>query len=159
MNEDMSFTNVKKINFQKRPLPIPADYRPLYKIAQILLVLKYCCRGGTSSLIRLHFFSWAMKSEDNKEKVLNIVYNKETKNFPIWRFEPALNRALSFAIAEGLVEQAKLNYRLTPKGEEFVVRIIMLTDLMTSEKSFINKVKKKVTETLIKDISRRWETK
>ena len=159
MNDDMSFADVKKIRFRKRPLPIPADYRPLYKIAQILLVLKYCCRRSTSSLIRLHFFSWAMKTKENKDKVLDIIPNGGTENFPIWRFEPALNRALTFAIAEGLVEQEKLNYRLTQKGEVFVERIMISENLMKREKYFINKIKKKITEKMIKDISKRWETK
>lgn len=159
MNNDMSFLEVRKISFTKKPIPIPADYRPIYKIAQILLILKFCCRKEKSSLIKLHFFSWALKSEERVEKVLNLVHEKKLIDFSMWRFEPSLNRALSFAIAEGFVEQDDINYHLTLKGEDFVEELMKFSQLMEKEKKFVNIVKKKVTESLIKDISRRWEIK
>lgn len=62
------YNNITKISFVKRPISIPPDYRPMFKVAQIVMILGYCCRSNRSSLLKLHLFSWALKSEGNIKK-------------------------------------------------------------------------------------------
>lgn len=42
---------IKNIKFSKKPISIPVDYRPVYKIAQIVMILSITCIGNKSSLL------------------------------------------------------------------------------------------------------------
>ncbi len=52
------------IRFTKRAIPIPPDYRPLYKIGHILIILAISSRAGKSSLMRLHFLCWPSRVKE-----------------------------------------------------------------------------------------------
>ncbi|ECP3875710.1 hypothetical protein FZQ45_25295, partial [Salmonella enterica] len=93
---------MSRITFKRKPMPIYAGFRPLFKICQILLILDLASRAKSSSLIRLHLFVWILKDDQRKEMLLNIV--KEKLEIPIvWGIEPSVNFALQFAIAEGFI--------------------------------------------------------
>src|SRR3546814_3539930 len=55
------------LRFERRPSPVLAEHRPMYKIGQVLLILFLASRGGRSSLPRLQLFNWAMKSARSEE--------------------------------------------------------------------------------------------
>jgi hypothetical protein len=85
---------IRKLSFIQRPIPIPADYRPMYKIALLVLILRLCCRAETSTLLKLHLFSWALASDKNSSKLREYVTSNFKSDFSVWGIEPALNRAL-----------------------------------------------------------------
>jgi hypothetical protein len=149
---------IKKLSFTKRPIPIPADYRPMYKIALIVLILRLCCRAETSTLLKLHLFSWALTSESNLLKLRDYVTNNFQTDFSVWGIEPALNRALQFAIAENICEVVNgKNYKLTEKGIRFYELINAENDLFDKEKIFLNFIgKNKITDNRINSISNQW---
>ncbi|MCX8971907.1 hypothetical protein NLN91_22865, partial [Citrobacter portucalensis] len=106
---------MSRITFKRKPMPIYAGFRPLFKICQILLILDLASRAKSSSLIRLHLFAWILKDDQRKEMLLNIV--KEKLEIPIvWGIEPSVNFALQFAIAEGFIIKSGVSYKLSPKG-------------------------------------------
>src|SRR5688500_6083577 len=93
---------IKKLSFTKRPIPIPAEYRPMYKIALIVLTLKLCCRGESSGLLKLHLFAWALASEKNMNELRDHITSNFKTDFAVWGIEPALNRALQLVLAENI---------------------------------------------------------
>lgn len=73
--------NFDKITFKRKPIPIPVDYRPTYKISIIILVLKFCCNSETSSLLKLHLFSWVVKSESNMDQFKKFILSNYQDEF------------------------------------------------------------------------------
>lgn len=149
---------IKKISFTQRPIPIPADYRPMYKISLLVLILRLCCRGETANLLKLHLFSWALSSEINTIKLQDYVISNFQSDFSVWGIEPALNRALQFAIAEGICEVVNgKSYKLTEKGFRLYEMIRADKDLFDKEKAFLNFIgKSKITDKRINDMSKQW---
>ena len=76
------------------------------------------------------------------------------------RFDPAVNRALTFAIAYGFVEQQRTgNYKLTERGRRLADQIKLVDDLMATEISDLNTLAKKLTETKVKELIEMWRDK
>ncbi|HYE82240.1 MAG TPA: hypothetical protein VEG39_08745 [Clostridia bacterium] len=76
------------------------------------------------------------------------------------RFDPAVNKALTFSVAYGFVAQQKNgNYRLTERGHNLAEQIIMASDLMASEIHDLNELSKKLTESKIKELTDMWRIK
>ena len=149
---------IKKLSFTQRPIPIPADYRPMYKIALIVLILRLCCRVETSNLLKLHLFSWALTSDKNLSKLREYVTSNFNSDFSVWGIEPALNRALQLAIAENICEVVSgKSYKLTEKGFKFYEMINADSELFEKEKTFLNFIgKSKITDSRINAMSNPW---
>lgn len=149
---------IKKLSFTKRPIPLPAEYRPMYKIALIVIILKYCCRGESSNLLKLHLFSWALASEKNMIELRNYVTSNFQTDFSVWGIEPALNRALQLAVAENMCDIINgKNYKLTEKGNKFFEMIKADTELFDIEKSFLTFIgKTHITDNRINAMTQKW---
>lgn len=145
-----------KITFSRKAIPIPAEYRPLYKIAQLLQVLEISSRGRKASLLKLHLFSWAFKSKKNMDKLLEIKDSYNVRNIRIWGLEPSLNRALVYAVSEGLCDHVKGSYKLTKKGKDFVQLLLNQEELLRDQREFLYEIGKSVTEKVVSDISKSW---
>jgi hypothetical protein len=140
----------RKITFEKKPIPLPAEYRPMYQISIIVLVLKYCCRGSTSSLQKLHLFSWCLYSEKNMAALKYLIENNYKTQMPHWAIDPAVNRAIGFAIADDLCElTSNKKYKITKKGLDLVAKIEADDDLFISEKAFLCYIGKQITDEII----------
>ena len=79
----MEELQITKLSFSKKPIPLPAEYRPMYKIALIVMVLKLCCRGETSNLLKLHLFSWALSSEKHMTQLREYVRSNFQTDFSV----------------------------------------------------------------------------
>jgi len=154
----MEDVRIKNLSFTKRPISIPADYRPMYKIAKIVLILKNCCRSECSDLLKSHLFSWALKSQRNMDKLKEYVTNNFTTEFSVWGIEPALNRALQFAVAEKICELVDgKKYQLTEKGNKFFDLINKDDELFVEEKAFLKFIgKNKITDKRLQTMSKQW---
>lgn len=149
---------IKKLTFTKRPIPLPAEYRPMYKIALIVMILKFCCRSETSNLLKLHLFSWALASEKNMNELRNYISSNFNSDFSVWGIEPALNRALQLAVAENICDIVNgKNYKLTEKGNRFFKMIKADSDLFEIEKAFLSFVgKNQITDSRITSMTQNW---
>ena len=145
---------MSKITFHRKPMPLMAEHRPIYKITQILLVLHLASRGNKSSLIRLHLFSWVLKDERRKTILMESVRNNKIL-FGVWGVDPAVNISLQYAEAEGLIEKAGLSYKLTERGVKYASRI---NDDMALKDDyiFLRSLGSKVTEGMVKNIVGEW---
>lgn len=142
--------NIIRGGFRKRKMPLTADYRPLYKIGLILMILKIASNGKKASLNKLHFLIYALKSSNNRAFIRNAFETDNILEIVSWGVEPALNKALVFAEADKLIEMKDDRYSLTEKGEMFAKLIETDKELFREEKEFLLFIgKKKVTEGFI----------
>ncbi|MCT4579801.1 MAG: hypothetical protein N4A35_00160 [Flavobacteriales bacterium] len=148
----------KKITFLKKPISIPPEYRPSYSIALIVLILKTCCQGSKSSLLKLHLINWALKSTENKESLRKFILSSYTETSKTWGIEPSLNRALNYSVHEGICAIINGKYELQEKGEKFYEKIIADTEYLEEEIKFLNFLgKRKITDNRIDSIYKKWK--
>ena len=139
--------------FKSRPEAIPADLRPLWRIAIITLILHRASRGGKSTVGRLHVINWAIRTKENMQTLINIIEGKLAPDTIIARIEPSLNRAVDLAHGEGLIERPGGDrISLTAKGQLAAESINKQADLFVEEKRFLKAIGKSVTEQMVQAI-------
>ena len=147
-------SNIIKGAFRKRDLPLSPDYRPMYKMGLIVLILALASRGNKSSLNKLHLLIWSLKSDKNMAFIRMAFMSKDNSKIISWGVEPALNKALLYAVAEDLLSLSNDKYQLTTKGIAFGKLIANNDQLFTTEKHFLNYIgKQKVTEDYINKLT------
>ena len=145
---------MSKLTFNRKPMPIYAEYRPLYKIAQIVFVLLLCSRGSKSSLIRLQLFNWALKDVARHQVLIEASSNGKL-DINVWGMDPSLNSAIQFAIAEGIIERNNNGVSLTEYGKKY-------TNSLLSDEGFeeltivLSEIGKGITESMITMVSDSW---
>ena len=153
----MSDYTIKNITFSKKPISVPADYRPAYKIAQVCLILKYACIGEKSSLLKFHLISWGFKSIENRHTLLTFISDPLNSELSVWGIEPTLNRALHIAVADNFCSYQKANYKLEEKGIEFIKKIEEDGDILTDEIALLKQIGKRgITEKSIQNLTNKW---
>lgn len=146
---------MSKLTFHRKPMPLMAEHRPIYKITQLLLVLNISSRGKKSSLIRLHLLSWVLKDEIRKKMLLESV-NQNQILFGVWGVDPAVNISLQYAEAEGLISKSGLSYKLTQDGAKYVSQIDSEM-AFKDDYFFLKSIGSKITEGMVENIIREWE--
>jgi hypothetical protein len=146
---------MSKLTFHRKPMPLMAEHRPIYKITQLLLVLYLSSRGKKSSLIRLHLFSWVLKDEIRKKMLLESA-NQNQILFGVWGVDPAVNISLQYAEAEGLISKSGLSYKLTQDGAKYVSKIDSEM-AFKDDYFFLQSIGSKITEGMVENIIREWE--
>jgi hypothetical protein len=146
----------RRLRFVRRPSPVLAEHRPLYKIAQLLMVLQMSSRGGKSTLARLHLFNWALKRMDRVQKLVEAA---QKKSLPMiaWGFDPALAIAIQFAIAEELVHSTSTGYQIADRGKAFIVEVLKDAEIFGEVRGSLAQIGKNITETMVGDVAKGWE--
>jgi hypothetical protein len=153
----MSDAIVDEVNvpfiFRSRPMPIPADLRPGWRLGMVVLLLRECCRRNKSSPTRLHVLSWASLTLENQAQLLDAVNGTRSPDSLLIRIEPSLNRAVDFCVGEGLVIRSGGNrYELSAAGIQLADELQARDDCFLAERRFMKQLGKRVTEDLIKSI-------
>ena len=142
------------LKFTRRSSPVLPEHRPIYKISQILLILKFS-RANKSSLLRLHLFNWIMKSEQRMNFLRETAINGKL-SLPTWGFDPALAIALRFALADDLVSQISNGYQLQKKGSNFIDAAMKDAEIFHFERIFLGEIGKVVTEKMVETVAKDW---
>ncbi len=129
----------------------------MYKVSQILLILYFNGYAGKASLLKLHLFSWALKSYENLNTLKDFVTSNYQKELQFFGIESTLNRALNLAYAEKLVDFDKGNYKLLEKGRKFVEQINEDETLFINEKQVLKLIGKKIPEKIINGLINQWK--
>jgi hypothetical protein len=145
-----------RLVFKRRPSPVLADHRPLYKMGEIALVLYLVSRSKRSSLPRLHLFNWALKTPSRIEALSQAARRKKL-SMATWGFDPALAVALRYLCAEKLVIEDDGKFTLLPAGEAFAVGIVSDKTAMLAVKGDLELIGKGVTEEMVKAVAREWK--
>ncbi|WP_288369555.1 hypothetical protein [uncultured Algoriphagus sp.] len=147
----------KYITFTERELPMYVNYRPMYKVSQILMILYYNGYAGKASLLKLHLFSWGLKSYDNLNTLKDFVTSNYQNKLHFFGIESTLNRALNLAYAEKLVDFDRGNYSLLEKGRKFAQAIDTDETLFSNEKQVLKLIGKKIPEKIINELVNKWK--
>lgn len=150
-----NFIAYEKIVFDEKPEAVPYNYRISYKVAQICLIMYICGYNMSCSLLKLHLLSSALMSKEKINRVINFCTGLEEDL--VVRFEPAVNRALSYAVAyKYVVQMDNGKYKLTDIGRCWAKHINDDGNLMVSEISDLRSIAKKLTESRIQELVKRW---
>lgn len=146
---------MNRLTFNRRPMPLMAEHRPVYKITQLLLILYLSSRGNKSSLIRLHLFSWVLKDDQRKRMLLESSSDGQML-FSVWGVDPAVNISLQYAEAEGLINKSGASYKLTEVGMKYIEGIDEGL-AFKGDYCFLKSLGKKITEGMVENIVKGWE--
>ena len=146
----------KFISFTERATPLYPNYRPMYKVSQILMVLYYNGFAGKASLLKLHLFSWGLKSTQNLDTLKTFVTSNFKNKLHFFGIESTLNRALNLAYAEKLIDFKNGSYSLLEKGRNFAESIDKDDSLFISEKQVLKLIGKKIPEKVINNLVNQW---
>ena len=146
----------KFISFTERATPLYPNYRPMYKVSQILMVLYYNGFAGKASLLKLHLFSWGLKSTENLDTLKTFVTSNFKNKLHFFGIESTLNRALNLAYAEKLIDFKNGSYSLLEKGRNFAESIDHDDSLFISEKQVLKLIGKKIPEKVINNLVNQW---
>ncbi len=145
------------IIFTERPIPLYPSYRPMYKVSLILLILSINGYAGKATLLKLHLFSWALKSTKNLDALKDFVVTNYRKDLKFFGIELTLNRALNLAIAEKLISFQDNKYFLLEKGGDFAKYLIQAPELFIYEKQILKLIGKKITDEKMDNLLKHWK--
>ena len=137
----------KGIIFEAKPDAIPYNYRISYKISIICLLIHSCCGRRGCSLIKMHIIGSALSDDRFKQRLMKSLNSQLQYNL-IVRFDPALNRALEFALADKMIVQQGKKLATTISDDESIFR---------TEKEILREISLSLTEERIKELSERWK--
>jgi hypothetical protein len=148
MEDLLPFQLIKKYKFKTRPISLPSDLRPLYKIGQILLVLELGSRSSKASILKIQFFNWLFNYTDT--------FDINLQDIHVLHLDPSVNRAIEFALGEKLVLiENKGEIKLADKGSQFLDLILKDTEMYKREKEILGQLGKKLSESKISEIINR----
>ncbi len=132
--------------FRDRGTAIPADRRPTWRIALVCLLLSKCSRSRKSSMARLHILDWAIRNSDGRKQLLAFLKGEAADRSVIVRYDPALLRAVNFAIAEGYLKIKGKSVVLDTAGITFAEELNATTDVFVDERVFLEELGQKFLE-------------
>ena len=146
----------RQLLFERRPAPVLVEHRPLYKICQLLLVLRVSSRGGKSTLPRLHLFNWALKRTDRLQRLVDAAKSKAL-HVTAWGFDPAVAIAIRYAVAEELIKTTSTGYQIADKGQSFIDEVLKDEAAFAQERLLLKEIGKDITEGMVEDVAKGWE--
>ncbi|WP_353189886.1 hypothetical protein [Pandoraea pnomenusa] len=142
------------LEFNVRPSTVLPDHRPLFKITQLLLVLLLASRGRKSSLVRLQLFNWVLKDDARREKLVSAAKSQEI-DFPAWGLDPAVQKAMTLAAADGLIVATAKSVALTRKGSD-LCELALTEKLYDADASYLRGLRTSITEKMVDNIVEKW---
>jgi len=129
----------------------------MLRIGQNILVLKLNSHANKASLLKLHLFSWGFKELINLDAIQSFVLSNSQERIRFFGIEPTLNRALSLAVYDGLMDFKSGMYVLTKRGQILAERILNDNDLFTAEKPVLKRIGKNPTEGSLTQLQKFWK--
>jgi hypothetical protein len=137
--------------FRQRPVSLPADLRPAWRIGLIVLLLKKCCRQGRTSLTRLHVLSWGFVSPEGRSQLLAAAAGTLSPDSLVIRFEPFLLQAVDYGVGEGLIHRdGGGKIKLALAGMRLAEELDADESAFASEKAVMETLRTRVSEDLVK---------
>ncbi len=153
------FERVDEYFFTDRPIAIPYNYRTSYKISQLCLILHFLFKSKGATLERIQLISAALMTTKANNELISYLEN-ENKFHLIIRFDPTVNVAIKYAIAEGLIKHQKnKTFKLNSKGIKLVQKILTDSELLTREKMGLQNISKYYNEIIIENLLDSWGKK
>ncbi len=148
MNEALIEKIAESAELAVLPQAIPPEYRPLWRIAQIVLILDYCGRKGRCSRLQLCAISWGLHNSKTRDDLIALAEERylAMNDYPL-RFDPALVIAVNIAAAMQLIQKSGEEYfELTERGRSFSQRLRADTAIFSVDKITLARVGKSITQ-------------
>ena len=154
MDSDFPFDAIAHLSFKRVPTTLPADLRPMRKLGIILLFLYMNSRQGTASILKIQFLNWVLQTEAMMKWLLEGADKLgRVYTLNLIHLDPAINRAIELAVAEGIITIAKTGkIALTKKGTAVASAMQQDSELFIAEKAYLAELGKSVTEVRINNI-------
>lgn len=120
-------------SYVRRPRPVPAEGRALWRVPYVLLLVGVC-RSAAASLPQLHVLNWAVRTAENAEALSAFLRGELEADEAVVRYEPALDRAIGLAGGLGLLRFDRRLWRLQEPGRELLAEIDADPDLLALER-------------------------
>ena len=147
---------IKDIEFTKRPDPVPYNYRISYKVAQICLILDLAVKKGGCSFQMIQIVATALTSDFDMVQ-LKLFIDGKMPDYSIIKYDPAVNYALQYALAERLItHQNNGKLKLTESGKHFFFFFMEDNTLLIEEKKSLTALCGKITENALQDLRKKW---
>lgn len=120
------------------------------------MIIKVCCGRRGCSLVKMHMIATAVSDREYEEKLKRYLQTQIPGTFVI-RFEPSLNRALEYALADGFIaQQVNGTYKLIDRGKVLVKEIQNDDTIFRYEKKVLEEIQCDLTEEKIKSLMEGW---
>ena len=120
------------------------------------MIIKVCCGRRGCSLVKMHMIATAVSDREYEEKLKRYLQTQIPGTFVI-RFEPSLNRALEYALADGFIaQQVNGTYKLIDRGKVLVKEIQNDDAIFRYEKKVLEEIQCDLTEEKIKSLMEGW---
>ncbi len=138
----------RPFTFREQPVPTPAEYRPKWRVA-LIVVLIGSCYARRASWHQLHVLNWASRSSANQAAFERLKSGQGRPDDAIVRYDPVLDRAIDLALFAKLVERRGNGdvFALSERGSRLLDQL-RRRDLLSAEKRFLERVAP-VTQTLV----------
>lgn len=146
----------QRFSFVVRPKPVSGDMRIAWRLAVTLLIL-FHSRSKKASLAKLNLMNDAIRSENSRSRLVQLLANEIPLRDWRIRVEPAFSRNLDYLVGEGFAEwivaSSRAAVQLTAKGIKASEEVLSSTDVLVIEKEFIKSVSNSVSEKFVKQVT------
>ena len=113
---------INRLTFHKQPNSINTAYRPMYRIVEILLTIKYCSIRKSLTILKLQLVGW-ISHDPIAAGVVQKLMDRQSI-FQFMHIDPAVNLAVDYALGSGLIELTSTGrLKLTPVGDTLLTSI------------------------------------
>lgn len=154
---DNTLVQNNDIIFDAKADAVPYHYRITYRVALICMIIGKCCGKKGCSAIKLQIICSSTESPKAQAELFNLVEQRIVSETTIIRFDPAVTRAINFALYDNLIfRQSNGLYRLSDKGKQLLDVIYKDNELMQQEKALFSQLKGRLHEDIIERLSSNW---
>lgn len=140
------------VTFTRRPDPIPGDLRLGWRLSALTLVLDRC-RGGAANQEQIHLLVWALRAASTRAMLKRWIEGERMPDDFAVRYDPALSRTISLAVACGLVERRQnQTIALTHDGAALARTVWSEVEVLREEKALLDAMPRKITQKEIRKI-------
>lgn len=140
--------HINELNFKNRPIQVNYKYRVVFQVSRVVLILGMTSSKTGSSILKLQIISDALDNEELLDYLKWLIDNNSQEFARSWRYNPLLNRAVSYSNSEGLTVYSKTGKLvLTERGQALYNDIYKSKELFQYEKKQLLKIKKKLSDT------------
>lgn len=134
----------KSFYISERKEFISCDLRPTWRISLLVIILRLVGRGNKATRNKVHIANWALKNDEHIDSYLQYTEQKKGKR-PFINLDPAMDKAIDYALYSKLVSVDNNRIQLTPDGIEAANSLIKL-EVFEVEKSTLLQLKPALSE-------------
>lgn len=137
-----------------RPHPLPIDLRRSWRIVTIVLTLA-ASRSNRAGREKLLLLNYALRNPEMQDGFLSVLSGESSPFFLEVRVDPALGRALDYALGLGLIRRAgAASVELSETGINLAKELNSDKSLLSRDKRFLERARKLATEAKVREILR-----